>query len=196
MRPGKCLVTEHMKKRVPKLRSRPVKKMRRIIERKTHIEIHGGDQHGDIRVPESVRTLEPCAFYESSVRRVFLPESLSEIGDCAFYGCSELKELVIPEGSGLRIIGDSAFYGCENIGDICLPDTVQRIGTRSFYECRKLALKRMPAGLQSIGQEAFAGCGELAEAVFGNLLQSIGDRAFHECRHLQRADLRAAAELK
>ncbi len=62
---------------------------------------------GDFTVPDGVETIGFSAFAESDVRHVTLPDSLRAIEPCAFYGCINLAAPALP--ARLERIGDAAF---------------------------------------------------------------------------------------
>lgn len=58
------------------------------------------------------------------------------IEDEAFMGCTELTEVVIPEGT--TSIGERAFYGCSGLTSVTIPDSVTEIGEEAFANCTGL----------------------------------------------------------
>lgn len=62
----------------------------------------------DYIVPDGVKTIAPCAFYNSnSLRSVTMPHSLTAIDSLAFYGCKSLHDVKLNEG--LKTIRFGAF---------------------------------------------------------------------------------------
>ena len=55
-------------------------------------------------------------------------------------------------------IGDSAFSLCTNIEEVIIPDGVVRIGKNAFACCPFLVTVTLPEGLESIGENAFNVC--------------------------------------
>ncbi len=60
----------------------------------------------------------------------------SVLGDEAFSGCTELTEVVLPEG--VTEIGMWAFSDCTSLKSITLPKGLTRIGDGAFYDCDSL----------------------------------------------------------
>ena len=70
--------------------------------------------------------------------------------------------IVIPEtieGKTVVEIADNAFSGNNNITNVTLPDSLERIGNRSFYNCSKLSSLDLPDSLVYVGSECFANSG-------------------------------------
>ena len=63
--------------------------------------------------------------------------SVTEIEQYAFYGCSELKELTIPEG--VTRIGGHSFEGCSGLTEVVLPSTIEVIAGFSLDYCSNLS---------------------------------------------------------
>lgn len=75
----------------------------------------------------TITMIENSAFRYKEVEHIKLPSGLKMINDYAFCSCTELKELVLPNGAeGIR--GSSTFYGCDNLEYFVLPASVT-----SFY---------------------------------------------------------------
>jgi len=105
--------------------------------------------------------------------------SVAHIGMGAFIMCTELADLVIPEG--VLTIGDMAFVYCISLTEISLPQSLQTIGTMAFSECENLVRADLPAGLTSIGAEAFSYCSALESVTIPGGVQSIAEYTFREC---------------
>ncbi len=125
----------------------------------------------------------------------YVPDSLREvvvtggtrIGNSAFYGCSNLTNIILPDG--IQSIGDKAFYNCDDLVIFELPDSVKSIGTYAFYWCTSLESVTVPYGVTSIGEHAFDECHRLASVIIPSSVQSIGDSAFSECSALESIEI-------
>ena len=56
------------------------------------------------------------------------------IGEKAFARCCELKELVLPEGQGLKTLGAEAFTECSSLESLTLPQSLVQIGYDAFRD--------------------------------------------------------------
>lgn len=96
-----------------------------------------------------------------------------------------------------KAISDSELEVVESHSDdsrIVIPDTISmsdkvytvvRIGSRAFYDNKRLGSVRIPQTVETIGESAFAYCSNLKEVVVGEGLQEIGGMAFANCLSLQ-----------
>ena len=80
-------------------------------------------------VPKGITIINARAFSGSrKLKKVLLPSSVSSIGEAVFCGCKKLKTIKLPE---INEISDDLFR-TSGISKINLPDSVIRIGKRSF----------------------------------------------------------------
>ncbi len=115
------------------------------------------------------------AFNKNSITSVTIPKNVKRIG-AAFSG-NELTEINLNEG--LEVIGSFAFEGAR-ITSIDLPDSLVKIGHRSFNCCAWLEYIEFPENLTEISGGAFWRAG-LKEIVFSENITYIGGSAFHRC---------------
>ncbi len=87
---------------------------------------------------------------------------------------------VVMDNSITRI-GSYAFYECKNLTDVQLSNSLTVIAHYAFSDCQKLTGINLPASLESIGNYAFSYCGELTDINLPASLESIGNSAFCEC---------------
>lgn len=72
---------------------------------------------------------------------IIIPASLggypvTGIGEDAFYNCTNLTNVIIPEG--VTSIGPCAFEGCSSLNSITIPNSIVEIGEKAFYDCTNL----------------------------------------------------------
>lgn len=108
-------------------------------------------------VPSSLKTVEIT--------------SMSGIPNDAFNGCSNIEEIILPEG--LQQIASSTFSSCTKLTEIQIPETVTEIGDYAFYYCRNLTEIIIPESVGRIGYYAFCGCDSLQKIT----LPFVGERA-------------------
>ena len=132
----------------------------------------------DVREPVSGQTVEnreKDGRHYSEVDPVEFQEALKEVKDFMspfIVSQEELKQLVGKRSCGYEISGDRCIiYDVTEIKDECfmdhgfseveLPDTLERIGERTFYGCKNLKSIRIPKSVTSIGECAFGFCRNL-----------------------------------
>lgn len=182
-----------------------------------------------------MRNLESITFEEESQIQVFdtsifyginkletitLPKSLKEIYTSAFYDCTNLKHVIVPDGSLLTKIYAKAFTSCDNIEtfefqgsctlktissdvfnyktklrEFVFPASVTTIGNGAFLGCTSLTTATFPedAAIKTIGEGAFAGCGLTSFTVPTNVT-TIGREAFRDCTALTEVSLSAKTQ--
>ena len=74
-------------------------------------------------------------FSGRKISSVKLSQSLKTIGDMAFDGCSNLKEIEIP--NGIETIGSTAFRNCA-LTSLVIPESVKSIDGYAFNNCKHL----------------------------------------------------------
>ena len=89
----------------------------------------------EVVIPDGVRRIGTCWFYDSLVESVTIPASVREIGSSAFLGCRNLKNVSISEG--LEKIERSAFTK-SGLEEVELPNTLKEIQQDVFRECGSL----------------------------------------------------------
>lgn len=77
-------------------------------------------------LPEGIRELEACAFYNSGFRAIVLPATLNKIGAHAFKDCIHLER--IANIAHVDQVGEDICMGCNRLGD---PETLAGIATRN-----------------------------------------------------------------
>ena len=96
-------------------------------------------------------------------------------------------KLVIPEGT-THIVG-GAFYK-SSVAEVELPDSLVKIGSRSFYGCASLKDIVIPASVLEIGSNAFSRSA-VERVVFedGSLLETLENGVFEYCAQLSEISL-------
>lgn len=111
-----------------------------------------------------------------------IAKSTNSIGDGAFMGCTELRDIVIP--NSVTSIGKKAFLGCTGLLQINIPNTVTSIGEDAFCECKGLTSISIPSGVEAIAGYVVNRCTELVDITIPNSVRSIGMAAFYGCSKL------------
>lgn len=129
---------------------------------------------GTYQVPSGVTTIATYAFCSAySLSGLTFPDSLRTIEPSAFYHAS-IRDLILPEG--LETVGESAFYR-SSLSLIQLPNSLKRIETGAFAKCDTVFVT-LPAQLEYIGDYAFAGDINLSDVSIPASVKEIGEGAF------------------
>lgn len=105
-----------------------------------------------------------------------------------------LAEVIIPESvSDYKVteIADTAFGKpvYKKWSTIILPDSIVKIGNRSFNFCPELKFVKLPNNLESIGNEAFRLCANLEALTIPDKVGSIGEESFFGCISLKNINI-------
>lgn len=86
-------------------------------------------------------------------------------------------------------IASRAFYNCKELQKVTIGNGVQSISPNAFWHCT--AMKSLVCGdeLTTISDEAFLGCTGLESVTFGKKMDTIGKSAFLGCSSLKELDL-------
>ena len=82
-----------------------------------------------IAIPNTVTSIEYCAFSESGLTSIEIPDSVEKIAGQAFYLCDHLATITLHEG--LTTVDSMAFTGCPAT-EVFLPRTLTNIGNNAF----------------------------------------------------------------
>lgn len=113
----------------------------------------------------------------TNLREIIIPESVTDIGKGAFSGCTNLAgSFYIP--NGMTAIGEETFKDCANLsGSVVIPDSVTSIGNYAFNNCAGITNLTIPA---TININGFAGCTSIGQfKLTGNgSMQDLGTSEF------------------
>lgn len=167
----------------------------------------------EISLPDSIRTIEQCAFCDSGIKNIHLPEDLRQIGNGAFASLG-IKSIVVPDR--VTKLGRRAFNRCYELTDVILPESVTVIPRLAFINCDKLKTINAPnvavvcdnafchckmltafdfSQVKELGSASFAGTG-IRKAVLSNKLTNLQPSTFCNCKNLQLVDMSACDNVK
>ncbi len=128
--------------------------------------------------------LEIALYGCSNLKDITIPDSVKKIGGGAFGKCNSLKNIVIPES--VKEIDNNAFQECNGLETIIIRSKSTRIGGWAFCRCNNLRSIETTdrGGVTSIEAGAFMDCGSLRSVKISNGLTYIGDNAFYGCKNL------------
>ena len=87
--------------------------------------------------------------------------------------------VIVPDnidGYDVTEIGGSAFAGCTNVKEIKLPETLETIGYYAFGSCTGLESIKIPSKVKTIGREAFEYCSSLKEINLPESIETLGSK--------------------
>ena len=149
-----------------------------------------------------VTSIGDRAFYGCSALETVDLHSVTTMGYAAFQGCDalsgeiDLSKLEVIPGHAfcydpnitsvitcptLRSIGDWAFIWA-GISTISLPETLNSIGTYTFYKASLSGTVALPDSLTQLGASAFSGCEKVEAIQIGSGLTDIPKDAFDGCK--------------
>ncbi len=159
---------------------------------------------GEVTIPAQVNGIPVTGIKEQlfedefSLKKVTILADIKEIGKFTFYGCSNLKEVVFPEG--LETIELTAFGGCSQLEEIVFPEGLKTIGQSAFTGCSSLKSIQIPLSVTEVRMCAFESCTALESLTFqeGETTEKrkIGVLAFRGCTSLTEVMLPAGMEIE
>ena len=97
----------------------------------------GGFEITSLSIPNTVKTIGPCAFYGETMRTVIVPDSVESMGEAVFQECPNLTRIEI--GTSLETIEEGMFWGCESLQEVVLPAGLKHISYSAFDSCTSLS---------------------------------------------------------
>lgn len=155
-----------------------------------------------------------CNYFElidlSKLEKIFIDSEM--IGEISLYikRCSELKDLIIPEGieqinqlwvtecRSLKIVslptkctfkgfGTFTFDDCESLTFLDLPSNIEELPR--FKNCKSLKEIKIPSSVKEILRGAFAHCESLKNIVLPQSITHIEENTFYGCSKLETINL-------
>lgn len=115
------------------------------------------------------------AFKNASLSEIILPSTIKAILKNAFEGCSNLKEINLPDG--LLYLGENCFKR-SGLESIAFPNTITKISSNCCAYCANLREVAFGNGVEKIEYHAFGDCSNLREVSFPDSLESIEADSF------------------
>lgn len=143
----------------------------------------------EVTIPEGTKFIGQYAFNNcQSLRKVSLPTTLVNeykyneysfgYSDSNFHGCTNLTEIILPEG--LTLLYSYMFAGATSLKHVTLPSTLKIINS-AFSNCSSLLELNLPDGLTNLGN--MSNCSSLKSLVIPESVTVVGD--FLECTQLE-----------
>ena len=129
------------------------------------------------KLPNNLKSIGKCAFYQSLVEDFEIPSTVTSIGEQAFFS-SRIKKANL---SNVSDIATSCFYKCNFLEEINLSDNLNSVGSSAFLSCSNTKAQKiiLPHTLTKIESSAFYGCSNL-NFRFPDKYLTIGRDAFNE----------------
>ena len=155
-----------------------------------------------LRLPESVRTLEPYSLYRCESLKYLNTQSLTVIESHAMDFCLGLETLTLPDS--LQRIGLGAFESCHGLRRLTLPFVgesresnrflgyvfgAEQAGFSKGFYSMSLEWVTVTEGITSLDAYAFFECATLRSVTLPKSVTEIGARAFSGCVKLREAVL-------
>lgn len=120
--------------------------------------------------------------YAETFGTIYIGGKLTSINDRAFFGKTNLRSIIIPDGT--ITIGYNAFSGCTSLTAVSIPNSVTSINNSAFSKCSGLTSVNIPDSVTNIGNSAFESCKGLTSVTIGTSITNIGNWAFQYCSNL------------
>ena len=163
-----------------------------------------------IQWADTVNSVENYTFYGcSSLTEVYLPGTVKHWEKYVFGNCTGLKKVTVDEDicfdGDVRESGRDMFCGCTNLEEIVLPDGLTVIPSYFYSDCTKLqtysipsnvtywgsfppntGLKKftLPDSVKILGDGGFSDCSSMEEIILPEGLEEI-HMAFYDCTGLK-----------
>ena len=108
--------------------------------------------------------------YDPNITSVITCPTLRSIGDWAFIW-ADISTISLPET--LNSIGTYTFYKSSLSGTVALPDSLTQLGASAFSGCEKVEAIQIGSGLTDIPKDAFAGCTNLKTITVNNRREDV-----------------------
>lgn len=108
--------------------------------------------------------------YDPNITSVITCPTLRSIGDWAFIWAG-ISTISLPET--LNSIGTYTFYKASLSGTVALPDSLTQLGASAFSGCEKVEAIQIGSGLTDIPKDAFAGCTNLKTITVNNRREDV-----------------------
>ncbi len=148
-----------------------------------------GGKHGSYRIPSTVETIAPQAFYGcNTLEQVTLTPQVRNLGENPFVFCDNLKAVLVSDDhpdyvsrSGVLLNKEETaiiYYPNAKTGAYTLPASITSVQAGPFMRCSKLSSLTIPQGVETIADWAFLDCENLLHVSLPASLTSLGKQAF------------------
>lgn len=115
----------------------------------------------EVSVEDGITEIGESAFSGwNNIEKVTISTNVTDIGSNAFYSCISLEEIKFAR-KDLKVFPARRSWNCSNIIEVIFPESLTKIGERTFAECSKLKKAELPEGISEIQEGTFDGCRNL-----------------------------------
>ena len=149
----------------------------------------------NIQLPLSLEKIHESAFLKcKNLNEIIIPKNISLIEENAFSYCESLSNIIVDEKnqyfSSLNgVLYDKNYLTLikvpENTLSYTFPNTVIKINSDSFNNCKNLTLIEIPEKVTNIPNNAFENCIGLTKIYLHKNIDFIGFKAFSTCFNLE-----------
>lgn len=107
-----------------------------------------------------------AAFYNTSLKSIFIPKNITSIGEKAFWHCRNLTTVGFDRDSAYTELPERCFKDCENLKNITF-GKIQYLSALAFDACTSLQSVDL-TNVLSLDSSAFDNCTSLSEVVYGD----------------------------
>ncbi len=101
-----------------------------------------------------------------------------------FGACEQLQSVIIP--NTVNEIGSCTFFNCKSLKHVVIPSSVKKIGSHAFDGCSNLSEIVIPVGIIRIEKYTFDDCESLSEIIIPEGVITIESGAFSRCKSLRK----------
>lgn len=152
------------------------------IGKGVRITSYNGFESDRVIVPKEINgqpviSIGENAFMNASFAELILPSSLKAILASAFKGCTNLKNIDLPEG--IEYLGEDCFSktGLETLH---IPDCVKVIPNCCFWNSRSLDTIILGSKIRELGYGVFSGCANLSQISLPETVEIISAECFRD----------------
>ena len=161
---------------------------------KTRLFFGFGTKEGKYSIPDGVTTIADNSFVSSLFTEIFIPDSVTSIGQGAFSQCTNLSDIIVSDNNtsytsdnGILFTKDMTEligYPVQKSGEYVVPDSVEKIASYAFSDCKKLISVTLPDSLKKIEESAFSRCYGLTSVTIPEGVTDIEMWAFGSCENI------------
>ena len=141
----------------------------------------------EIIIPDTVTEIGVSAFADNPLlEHIDLSSSIIKIEDSAFSDTA-LTSIEIPDS--VTRIGSNAFENCKKLTSVALSDKINTIESGTFANCSSLSNVKIPNSVISMESHVFENCDSLKNIEIPNSVEKIKSYAFHDCDSLENVSL-------